>query len=1574
MMFTDNASHVDAIVQAAKTRLDTQNTHALQRFAELYFTQLPADEAERLGEARLADILASHFRLLQTYDGTAPKIRVFNPQEGGYTVVEIVMRDRPFLVDTLMMGIESHHLTLHRLLNNIMHVSRDADGHIDNITPAADSDEKHLSIMFAEIDRIDEAEIAALASTLQQKIAILDVIVGDWAAMRATLGAVQEEIAHATLPAQDYDKDAIRAFLGWILDGNFTFLGYREYRIGEADGAPAMIAVGGSGLGLLRNDGEADQPSQSFRELPAALRERVLGPQAVLLSKSSRISPVHRHAYMDFVGVQRFDAQGKVIGEHRFLGLLTASAYRLGTEKIPLLREKAQAIQERAKLPRGGHAFKKLRHILDTFPRDDLFQGNIDTLYPMLGGILRLHDKTRLRCFVRVDHYERFVSCLVYVPRERFNTALREKIQNVLQQTFAGHDSEFAVQFDDAHHVRVHVHVRTKPGHIPAFDSAGIENTLNTLMHDWQDGFADSAADGALARRFAHAFPAGYREDFSPAQGANDARRLQALSAAQPLDLELQYAGSGKHLHLNLYGQGEAATLTRVLPILENFGVTVSAARPYAIAPQYWIQQYDLTLQQAENIDFPVVKSQFEDAFRRIWQGDVESDKFNALVLSTELDIDEVTVLRALARYMVQAAAPFSVDYIQQTLNANRQIASALIALFHARMHPERAQGREQAAQEALARVEQLLQQVKSLDEDRIVRWYLDLLKAMLRTNYYQKDANGQRKNRLSFKFAASEIPGLPKPKPMFEIYVYSPKVEAVHLRGGKVARGGLRWSDRMEDFRTEILGLVKAQMVKNTVIVPLGSKGGFVVKQPPADREAYLEEGKECYRTFIRGLLDITDNLADGNIVAPANTVRHDGDDPYLVVAADKGTAKFSDIANAISAEYGFWLGDAFASGGSAGYDHKGMGITARGAWEAVKRHFRMLGKDIQNHDEFSVVGIGDMSGDVFGNGMLLSKNTLLKAAFNHLHIFIDPNPDAATSFAERERLFKLPRSTWADYDAKLISQGGGVFSRADKSIAITPEMKAAFAIEEDSLSPTDLINRLLKAPVDLIWNGGIGTYVKSSNESHAQVGDRANDALRVNGCELRAKIIGEGGNLGMTQRGRIEAALNGVRLYTDAIDNSGGVNCSDHEVNIKILLNQTIEAGELDNDARNTLLVSMTDSVAEHVLRQNYLQPQVIEITAARSKDLAEHARIMRRLEAEGRLDRAIEYLPDDAEISARREQGQGLTNPELAVLLAYAKMWVYDHLLASELPDNPYYIRELHRYFPQALREKYGSYMQTHRLKREIISTWLTNGIVNRMGPGFLFRAHEESGESVATISNSYVLAREIFAAEDYWQTLENLDNRIPAALQIELEIRLRTLLERAIYWLLRNGGQHPDSETAIARYRAHLAPLTGANGLIAQRFAERYREEKAQWQAQGLPAEQADAFAILPMYTMALDIALLAEQSGEAAEKIAATYFDIQERINGNWLLAQITALPAADFWDRRARTALFAGFYNTLRSITHTLIKNGESAQDWATRHDKALAKVDSAIAELRQRDTSLATLSVVLGEIAALGS
>lgn len=1590
----------------------------VDNFISVYYRSLAARTADKESDADLAGMALHHFVLLKSYKNNQPALRLFNPSveeqhfHSGHTVLQLVAYNRPFLVDTLTMCIEAQGLDVHRIHNTIIDAKRNEADEIIAVEGVQDSDTRYLSLIHCEIERTDSKTMQLLSERILNKIATLDTVVGDWQAMRNKLSEIKQELDNTPVPEVYSSADEIKAFLQWIADDNFIFLGFREYRLeGNADSLELandadldaehldagktinLISVGNSGLGLLNGVSE-DTPSRSFAQLPDSLKVLMTMPRVVLLSKSSQLSPIHRPVYMDFLGIHKYDAQGRLIGEYRFIGLLTSQAYQLSVQQIPLLREKANKIMEQADFPKNGYNYHKYMHIINSLPRDDLFQANIDELYPIVSGIAQLKDKKRLRLFTRVDHYQRFVSCLVYIPRDKFNTSLRLKMQQALVDAFNGISSGFTTEFDESYHARVHVHVRTEPGQINTVDLQPLEDELNGLMEDWSDQYQQVmvAALGeqkanSLLKRYLNTIPAAYKERFDVRTGVTDTKRLASLSDSNPMIWKL-YQSTGdesNQLHLKLYGLNQPTILSNILPILENFGVLVVSAQTYEFdlpEQSMWLQEYELTIRNAKTIDLAVVREQFEDSLAQIWAGRVESDSLNELVLATRLGTFEVVVLRALMRYILQAKAPFSSQYIQQTLVKNGDIAVMIADLFDARMNPDYSEevrvSKTQACQEQLKAA---LAKVDSLDEDRILRWYLDLINAMLRTNFYQRDSEGNRKDRLSFKFAASDIPNLPKPKPMFEIFVYSPRVEAIHLRGGKVARGGLRWSDRMEDFRTEVLGLVKAQMVKNAVIVPVGSKGGFIVKQKsPADgREAFQKEGIECYQTFLRGMLDVTDNLVDGKVVHPDNTVRHDEDDPYLVVAADKGTASFSDIANGVAAEYGFWLDDAFASGGSVGYDHKAMGITARGAWESVKRHFRMLGLDIQNKDDFTVVGIGDMSGDVFGNGMLLSKHIKLQAAFNHLHIFIDPNPDTEVSYAERERLFNLPRSTWDDYEKSLISQGGGVFSRSDKSIVITDEMKAAFDISEDSLTPNELIGRLLKAPVDLIWNGGIGTYVKSREESHADVGDRANDAVRVNGEDIRAKVFGEGGNLGCTQQGRIEYALyggpqhEGGHLYTDAIDNSAGVNCSDHEVNIKILLGKVVEQGDMTTKQRNDLLKSMTDEVAQLVLRQNYLQPQALELSHLDGADnLTDHKRIIDYLEAQGRLDRAIEFLPSDEVIEQRMKSGVGMTRPELAVILAYGKMWVYEQLLESDLPDDPYFVNELRKYFPDELASRFFDEMTRHRLHREIISTYLTNSVVNRLGIEAIFRLFEETNQSVATLIRAYAIARDIFAVTDSWQTLEALDNQVDAVTLLQLEVRVRSVLEQGIVWLVNAFGNDLQVAPTIERFKNGVSELTQSQGIIAHQFETHLEEDVSELTDLGLNQDQAQSFAILPYAIDALDTALLAEQYQRPMDEIAQLYFEVYQNLHIDWLMLQVEHLPQQDHWDRRARYALLNELTRSLRQMMNKLLSQDNAAatlEQWQQAHRQAIEDMAGQMSKLNGTEVGLSALSVMISEI-----
>ncbi|HEV8044719.1 MAG TPA: NAD-glutamate dehydrogenase, partial [Rubrobacter sp.] len=1181
----------------------------------------------------------------------------------------------------------------------------------------------------------------------------------------------------------------------------FTFLGYREYDLSTQNGEDVLCAVQGSGLGILRQS-ESGPVSHSFAELPPDVRRLARTPKLLNLTKANSRATVHRPSYLDYIGIKKFDESGEVTGERRFLGLYTFSAYIASVFDIPLVRRKVRYVLERSGFPEGSHNEKDLVEILETYPRDELFQISKEELFEIAIGILHLQERHRVKFFVRRDTYGRFFSCLIFVPRDRYNTVIRERMQDILLRAFEGVNVEYNVRLSESVLARVHFIIYTKPGETPEYDEEEIEGRIVETTRSWTDNLYDALIEHfgeergtELFRKYRDAFSPGYRAGFLPRTAVSDVQRMETLKSDDDLGMSLYHPieEPENFLGFKLFRLGEQVSLSEILPLLEDMGVEVVDERPHEVkpagSPPVWIYDFGLVHEAGGELQTGEVKEIFQDAFVRAWRGAVENDGFNRLVLRARLTWREISILRAYCKYLRQTGSTFSQDYMEDALVTNQHIARLIVDLFEARLDPSR---QNEAESERLKQeIEEALEAVVSLDEDRILRSFLDITLATLRTNYYQSTPDGDPKPHLSFKLDPERIPGLPLPRPRFEIFVYSPRTEGVHLRGGAVARGGIRWSDRREDFRTEILGLMKAQTVKNAVIVPVGAKGGFVVKRPPSEggREALQEEVVACYKTLIRGMLDITDNISGDEIVSPPDVTRYDDDDPYLVVAADKGTATFSDIANELSAEYDFWLGDAFASGGSVGYDHKEMGITARGAWESVSRHFRELGKNIQTED-FTVVGIGDMSGDVFGNGMLLSRHIKLVGAFNHMHIILDPDPDPEKSFEERERLFGLPSSSWTDYDESLISDGGGIFPRTAKSIPLSPQVREMLDVDAESMTPTELINAMLKAEVELLWNGGIGTYVKASSESNAEVGDRANDALRANGDELRCRVVGEGGNLGFTQRGRIEYALSGGRIYMDAIDNSAGVDCSDHEVNIKILLDAIVEAGDMTEKQRNELLASMTDEVGDLVLRDNYQQTQAISQAAALAHPMVDvHARYIHALEHEGRLDRTLEFLPGDEELGERRSENKGLTAPELAILLSYSKITTYQDLLNSDAPEDPYLSQELERYFPAPLRDRFREQIHEHRLHRQITATHITNSLVNRNGPSFVFRLGEETGAAAPDIARAYMAAREIFSMRTLWDGVEALDNTVEARVQTRIMLDARRLVERATRWLLR-----------------------------------------------------------------------------------------------------------------------------------------------------------------------------------------
>jgi glutamate dehydrogenase len=1570
------AEMVDAAERATAERV----------IGEFYEHVPPADVVGR----RPRDLCGAALALWHFAERRRPgqaKIRVHNPDPAAdgwsspHTIVEIVNDDMPFLVDSVSSAINAGGRVVHLVIHPIVTVARDPQGRLRELRDAAAAGLRE-SWMHIEITReTDREDLARLAQTLSAVLADVRAAVEDWQPMRERLRELVDELLRPPAPpVPPAERAEVTDFLRWLDDDNFTFLGYRGYVF---DGAAGPLH---SPLGILRDEthpvfGGLRDLSTLPRDVQDFLRRREL----LVITKTNRRATVHRTAPMDAIGVRRFASSGEVVGIHLFVGLFTSLAYSRNPQSIPLLRRTVRRIVERAGLAPTSHDGKALLHILDTFPRDELFETDEDQLFGTVVGVLNLQERQRIALFIRPDPLERFVSCLVYVPRERYETALCERFAAILEEAFAGQLSNFYTHLDESPLARIHFIIGTTRGSVPAVDLAALEKRLAEAGRSWADRLLE-AAIAAFGEEEAHdrlhrlqPFPITYQARTEAEQAIADLGRIETVLAGSPLEVSLHPpAGGGGLPGLRIYRAKDPVALSDVLPILENLGLRVVAEEPFRIdsldGAVVWIHEFQLAGVALLTTVSSVISARFEEALAAVWTGRVENDGFNRLVLAAGLSVRQIVVLRLYAKVLRQIGTAFSQAYMEDALSAHPEIARRFARLFEIRFDPARAVDPSLSVIAEAQAIDHALDAVESLDEDRILRSYLTLVLKTVRTNYYQRLPSGETKPYLAVKLASGEIDLMPRPRPLFEIYVYSPRVEAVHMRAGRVARGGIRWSDRKEDFRTEILGLMKAQTVKNAVIVPVGAKGGFVVKQPPASPERLGAEAVECYKILIRGLLDLTDNIvaempAGHRIVPPSEVVRYDGDDPYLVVAADKGTAAFSDFANAIAHEYGFWLGDAFASGGSAGYDHKAMGITARGAWELVSRHFRELGRDIAT-SELKVIGVGDMSGDVFGNGMLMSRRLRLLAAFNHLHIFVDPDPDPEKSFVERERLFRLPHSSWADYDHALISAGGGVFERSAKSIPISPEMKRAFAIAADRLTPADLIRQLLAALVDLLWFGGIGTYVKAPEESQAEVGDRANDALRIDGDKVRATVVGEGANLAVTQRGRVAYAIAGGRIDTDAIDNSAGVDMSDHEVNIKILLDRAIASAALPTAEREPLLAAMADDVAALVLRDNYLQGEALSVTEARGVEaLDRQLRLMRDLERSGRLDRSLEFLPDDETLAAREAHRRGLVRPEIAVLLAYAKMALYGELLASDLPDVPELAEELRDYFPAALRDRFGAQIAAHPLHREITATAVTNDLVNRAGITFVNEMQARTGRTAPEAARAYTIVREVFELRPLWAEIEALDNKVAARVQIDMLLEITGLIEHAAAWLLRR--ERLDLSREIARLAPGVRSLAGAHSallpppdqsLVAER-GQRYREA-------GAPEALAERIAALIFLASALDIADLAERSAQPLERAARIYYGVGARFALDEMRAAARRLPAETSWQRLAVEATVDDLFTLQADLAgHILASDCASEPDplaaWSAARAVSLTAAEALARELRAATTPDLAMLVV---------
>ena len=1573
----------------------------LTEFVDYYYRLLSYEDLSNKGVEQLHASLWSHWQFFYQRKHGESKVKVFNPDrekdgwQSTHTVVQIIHDDMSFLVDSVRMEINRHGYLVHYIVHlGGVRVKRDDQNRITAIYPRdrAVKDTLVEAPIYLEIDRqIDPEVMKQLQHDLERVLNDVELAVADWQPM---LNQLEESLQRLESVPADIDPAEVtesKAFLNWMRD-HFIFLGCRDHVIEQQEDSETVIrSVPDSGYGVLCE--ECRQHHRYLSQMTEEAKRATLSKQILIIAKTNTKSTVHRPGYTDYVGVKMFNEEGDIIGERRFIGLYTSSAYNTSPRYIPFLRLKVAKVLQKANFAPHSHAGKNLLNILETLPRDDLFQASQDELLDLALGIFHLQERQRIRLFVRKDTYGRFYSCLVFVPRDNFNTQLTRRMRSILCDEFNAEEVTYSIHFSESILARIHFMVRVDPKRGRSPDVERVEQRLRQVGMSWQQELKASLiqhygeATGIMHfNRFRHTFPASYQEAYSPEGAVKDIEQLDALSDKQPLlidfyESKFQPDEGQKVYQFKVYQKYEPIPLSDALPILENLGFKVMGEQPHRIyydqEELVWINDFDLVLTHDWSLDIDKTKACIKRAFAAIWLVQAENDALNQLVVAAELDWREVLVLRAYARYFQQTGFPFSQSYIAKTLMRNLQIARQLMHLFLVKFALKDTASEDQQ-QHLIDNLQQDFDAVASLDEDRILRNYLNAIMTTVRTNFYQTTPDGQFKPYFSFKLLPKSMPDLPLPLPEYEIFVYSPRVEGVHLRGGKVARGGLRWSDRREDFRTEVLGLMKAQQVKNAVIVPMGAKGGFVAKQLPinSDRQTIQKEGIECYKLFIKGLLDITDNIRDDQVFPPSQVIRYDDDDPYLVVAADKGTATFSDIANQLAQDYGFWMDDAFASGGSTGYDHKQMGITAKGAWESVKRHFRELGRDIQQQP-FTAVGIGDMSGDVFGNGMLLSRCTRLVAAFNHRRIFVDPNPDETRSYEERLRLFNAYQSSWDDYDTTLISEGGGVFKRSDKSITITPQMKECLSISEDQLTPNQLISYILKADVDLLWNGGIGTYIKSSHESQASVGDRANDAVRVNGCDLQCQALGEGGNLGATQLGRIEFALKGGRCYADFIDNSGGVDCSDHEVNIKILLNQIQEKYGLDYESRNKLLASMTEEINDLVVYNNYAQSLAVSIAAdASASNMDLLSRYISSLEQKGRLNRELEFLPDQETFLERKANNTGLTRPEMAVLLSYGKIVLKEKILASNIVDEPFFRNMVFWEFPDQLREQYEEAILNHSLRREIVATQMSNHLINQMGITFIERVEEETNAPVEEVVKAYFAAEAIFDKASIWHQIEALDHVTTKKTQFAMIKKLNRLLRRATRWLLRHypGGITHVEEVVSVFQQPLKQMMQKLPELLIGENKERVNELADDYIEAHVPEELAHLVAMSPSILAVLDIVVAANETQQSLEHMAKAYFCVGERLNISWVRNKLIHYRVYDRWNALARSALRNDIDYVQRQLAIKIINYGSKNLDvgqkfdkWAADHQQLVNMWCTRLNEIR----SVTTIDLVMFSVMA---
>lgn len=1594
---------LEKVYRLIQDKLELTHQPLVTQLAKHLFSNISQDDLVQRNESDLYGAVISLWHHICEKKPNDISVRVFNPTvsrhgwQSTHTIVEIVVPDGPFLVDSVKMALVRLDLSSHLMLHGPTKISRDKTNAVTEVNHPKG---KSLSLFHIEVDMLtDKALMTDLKNELKSILVDAGLVVSGWKPMAARLNYVIEEIEQQknSLPIENERINETIAFLRWLGDHNFTFMGYKEYDLVAVEGDHELRPTDEKGMGILSVSERVR--SIKLSNLADSARIEAKKPYLLIVTKGNTASHIHRPAYTDYIGIKKFGKNGKVVGEHRFTGLYTSAVYNQSVSNIPLINEKVERILDSSGYQAGSYSFKALNNILENFPRDELLQASEQELLEVGSGVVQMQDRDMLRLFVRRDPFGRFFSCMVYVTKERYNTELRRQTQRIIGDYFdSDQEVEFTTFFSESPLARTHYIVHVKNNNMTV-NVKEIEQNLVEVSSSWDDRLQDAIIANLgestglpLSKEYLKAFPRSYKEAMMPGTAVADIERLESLNDDNKLGMLFyrpqEEPSDSKAVHLKLYHSDEPIHLSDVLPMLENLGLRVIGESPYEVTKSngtvYWILDFSMLHTSVNDLDLREARDKFQQAFAAIWAGELESDGFNRLVLGAGLTGREVTILRSYARYMRQVGFPFSQSYIEDTLTHHTDLARGLVDLFVKRFDPKY-KGSKKNQTELINKITSELDDVESLDDDRIIRRYMEMIMATLRTNYYQKDEAGQPKPWLALKLKPTEIPEIPQPVPAYEIFVYAPDIEGVHLRGGKVARGGLRWSDRQEDFRTEILGLVKAQQVKNTVIVPVGAKGGFICKRQHnfTGRDEIFAEGQRCYKRFIRALLDVSDNIIEGEVAPPKNVVRHDEDDPYLVVAADKGTATFSDLANSVSEDYNFWLGDAFASGGSNGYDHKAMGITAKGGWESVKRHFREMDIDCQTTD-FTCIAVGDMAGDVFGNGMLLSKHIQLQAAFNHLHIFIDPTPNSAKTWPERERLFNLPRSSWEDYNKKLISKGGGIFSRRAKSIDLTPEIQKMLGTRKASMAPNDLIKAILKMEVDLLWNGGIGTYVKCSSETHTDVGDRANDGLRIDGGDLRAKVVGEGGNLGMTQLGRIEYALTGGRVNTDFVDNVGGVDCSDNEVNIKIFLNALVANGDLTVKQRNQILNKMEDDVGEIVLHDAYCQSESISVSERQGAALVkEQIRFIHTMEKAGYLDRALEYIPDDETLLEREKMGKALTRPEISVLVAYGKMVLKEQLVCDEISNDEFHGKQIVNYFPNELRRNYLDHMANHPLRAEIISTCLANQMVNEMGCNFVTRMQEETGATVVDIANAYSAAREIFDLGDILAKIRNADNKATTDAQYDLIFNIRRTLRRLSRWLLRNRSSKYTVQQLIDLYHDDVQEtMNGLDTLLVASEVKEHNDLADRWIEKGIDRSVANYVARLSSLYSALDISSVAREQGKSVTQAAKLYFTLGDRLSLHWFLKQINNQAVDNNWQALARATFREDLDWQQRLLTGQVMScncsndsfDTENALDeWIKQNQSSLARWDNILNEFKVGSVhEFAKFSVALRELALL--